>query len=583
MDYLVVPRCGLCRFDFTENEVITIRRSSPIKNGHYITHPLSELEDDGNSYPARHPRSRRAGGRRTGYHADCIRQRDCPSVPRLSDATSYAYGPPPGENARRLRWVRSRLASVIYYAVACRLPYELCDMIARYGVREYALYISKKFCQDNTAAEFRIDVRKPVWARYAFLDGLRYIASLANKPLWSDAVSLSRPEPDIRVAYVVEDHLGVRDVRFGGFFYKPPQDHTKPGLWWRTVELLHQKLVGQTDGTKLRRLICPSTDPIAPYHIPSMDVLWATLPRCLERFDLLKLMKTYQPVRMMALRLDENVTGYSFCWNRCTIAIKAHSDGEDLSVYKNTLPYRPDALWIYIPLRQGERITEIWLRLHVEAIQSTLVVITSTGRVHFMGAYPILHQSEFKYRLLYKADPSHGPFYLDESPAGIQAVAYMYISNKVENFPPLAPLPHPDCHPSEEFLYTSACVDNVTHVRLCRAKSSSVITGLVFEYADGHRESVGQTRLDWLGDAILIDPSEKMWLKFSRYTGRFPRVVDAGFSPISKSMGHTKEYFYIMWHGILHWWVSLNQCWLYQDGRESFSENHRRELLLSEW
>lgn len=77
---------------------------------------------------------------------------------------------------------------------------------------------------------------------------------------------------------------------------------------------------------------------------------------------------------MTALRLDKEVTGYSFCWDDHIIALKAHVSGEDFSYYKDVMSNHPHALWLYIPLRKRERITEIWQRRREYSREVALIV-----------------------------------------------------------------------------------------------------------------------------------------------------------------------------------------------------------------
>ncbi|KAI1357834.1 hypothetical protein F5Y08DRAFT_323278 [Xylaria arbuscula] len=337
-----------------------------------------------------------------------------------------------------------------------------------------------------------------------------------------------------------------------------------PGLWWRTVRVHGPELGGQTDGSKLRRLFCPVTG-----HTPGSSVLWAAPQPYSERLRLTMLMEPSDPLRMTSLRLDKGVTGYSFCWDNYVIALKAHSHREDLSYYKYIMSSHPHALWLHIPLRPRERITEIWQRRRKHGRELALIAVTNIDRICVMGAYPKSCWHLSSYDLLYKAQPDKGSFFIDESPAGIRAVASGPLAGgTVARRLPTALSPYPESMPFEDYLYTMASVENVTHVRLCRAKSDSIITGLVFKYTDGHQECVGQTRLDCLEDSTMIDVSRKMWLRISRSPYGFPQVVDMGVSPTSKSGG---EYLYITWHGILEWWFSLNQCRLYHNGQASLS------------
>jgi hypothetical protein len=185
-----------------------------------------------------------------------------------------------------------------------------------------------------------------------------------------------------------------------------------------------------------------------------------------------------------------------------------------------------------------------------------------------MGAYPKRCWRPCSYELLYKANPDEGSFFIDQSPAGIHAVASGSLARgTTARSLPIASSLYPESMSFEDFLYTTASVENVAYVRLCRAESNSIITGLVFGYVDGHQESVGQTRLDRLEAPVIIDTSQKMWLEVSRSNRGCPQVVDMGFSPTFKF----NEGRYITWRGILEWWFSLNQCQLYHNGQASLS------------
>lgn len=215
-------------------------------DGGSVIIPFTAFKDGVCAYDPCYPGCLHQDKRLDGYHADCVRHKGCLSVPNLVAATSYSYEPWPGENVRRLRWVRSRLATIIYLSLARRLPYDLSYIVACYCVREYALQTSTKFFQNNSAADFRIELSKPVRARYASLDGVSYIVSLANEPSSGNVVPISLSGAPIRAVFVAEDHLGVREVLFTG----PSgmvQGHPRPGLWWRTVRVDGHELEGQTD------------------------------------------------------------------------------------------------------------------------------------------------------------------------------------------------------------------------------------------------------------------------------------------------------------------------------------------------
>ncbi|KAI0871556.1 hypothetical protein GGS24DRAFT_471244 [Hypoxylon argillaceum] len=552
-DFCITPRCRLCRFNFIEDDNIVILRP----DGRVVTLPFGTVEDNTCTYKPCSPGCRHWDGNLTGYHTNCLQlggYKLTTTTPKLSDVTSYTYDPWPGEDTRRFHWMRSRFASIIYSSLSLRLPIEVCDMIAQYCICGYASHISNKFCHENISHNFGINLSKPVWARYASFDGLVYIVSLTNYPTWDDVEPILLPDTPVHTVYVAEDHLGVREVHFNKV-----RHHPAPGLWWRTIRMHTPQLHGRTDGSKLRRLVCPG-------HKSDDDVLWAAPQLCPERLRLIKLTASTAPFKMALLKLDSEVIGYTFCWNNRIIALKPHSYKEDLSYYKYIAADYPHALWSYVPLRSYERIIEIWQRRRKYGKEIAFIAITNQDRILVIGAHPKPCWPPCSYELLYKAKPDEGPFYIDESPAGICAVAsWPSTGRTVTRRLPAALSPYPHSMSYEDYLYTTASVENVSHVRPCRVES--IITGLVFDYADGHRECVGQIRLDCLEAPTMIDVSQKMWLKVSLSPRGFPQVVDVGFSPKSKS----DEYICIVWRGSLEWWVSLNQCQLYHDGQASLS------------
>ncbi|KAI8625595.1 hypothetical protein F5Y19DRAFT_489415 [Xylariaceae sp. FL1651] len=516
-DHFCIPlRCGLCRFDLVRDVDVT-------PDGRFVTFPFPpwNFVDDDSIYEPCYPGCLHDGQRLMGCHVDCIQRGISYSlpIPELFNATAYAYSPSPGEDLRRLRWMRRRLITIIHIFLSKSLSYEVCDIIARYLLLEYALQIISEFCQ-SAASDFFVDLSKPVWACYASLDGLAYIISLTNNPTLDNTKPILQPDAPIKTIYVAEDHLGVREVHFA----IPTPDCHRPGLWWRTVRVHRTTLFGETDGFKLRRVY----DTRAGRAISTFgsDVLWAT-PRVFTkrlRFSNIRiqtmLKKSAEPLRMTPFRLEEG--------NWDLLALKAHTSREDLSYYKYVAVNNPKALWVYIPIRLHERITEIWrcfsiYRSGKYSDNAALILVTNIGRTYFIGQYPKPEKS-LEYKLLYKRLLDNDLLFVDNGPVGIYTVA--------------------------------SGVENVAYFRLCRAKPGSIITGLIFEYTDGHRES-------------------KLWLRISLSYDGFPHVVDTGFSLVS---GPREEYLYITWHGVLEWWFSFNQCRLYHDGQASLSD---RPLLLS--
>jgi hypothetical protein len=108
---------------------------------------------------------------------------------------------------------------------------------------------------------------------------------------------------------------------------------------------------------------------------------------------------------------------------------------------------------------------------------------------------------------------------------------------------------------------TTAALDGVVEVVPCTswAPGSTGIVGLIFTYSDGHREAVGQIRLDHLLAPMRVDQTGDMWLGFRQLS--YGIVIEALRLIHSNGKtiygGNTSEnglrWYRVVWRGRLDW------------------------------
>lgn len=130
---------------------------------------------------------------------------------------------------------------------------------------------------------------------------------------------------------------------------------------------------------------------------------------------------------------------------------------------------------------------------------------------------------------------------------------------------------------------TTAQLEDIVEVVPCRswAPGSTGIVGLVFTYSDGHREAVGQVRLDHLLSPIRVEPTGDMWLGV-RYLS-YGTVVEAMrlIPSTGKTIygGNSSEaglhWYRIVWRGRLDWLFWYGRCFVsYHE--QPVSDEHRQ-------
>lgn len=269
------------------------------------------------------------------------------------------------------------------------------------------------------------------------------------------------------------------------------------------------------------------------------------------------------------------ITAYSICWDMRTWAIHAHQPGEDLAFYTSDTVCK-HAFWSYFPINPGEFVVEIWKRWRRLDRELALVFKTNQGRLYLLEPQQRECWGECHWTLINQPKPSAATISYNEGEYGIQQFVFETPGPTPNSLPPTlpqAPSPFPESTSLEDYFYSSAVLDDVAEVAICKTPGGERVTGLLLRYIGGREACVGSIRLDYLDLPVRVlgGESTKMWLEFicgSR--GVFIRTVQ--FARPECSTGEEASqasWFEVSMCGLLEWWFSSYQSKLYYGGRAS--------------
>ncbi|KAI1496791.1 hypothetical protein F5X99DRAFT_51199 [Biscogniauxia marginata] len=584
----VAPRCRLCLFSISKNESIIAVTEAGSKTAEFPYPNSNNFTDSGlrlKLAPCRalcsHP-----NGLVIGYHSKCFSFASRSKYLSLASsfkpflrATEYSFEPPESEQSRR----RTRIQMIMdakLDAIYMKFPTEICSIINEHldqsyedRVRHWAITTTAITLERALSGRFGyhalVNTNSSIWAQYVYLDGIQYISALSNIPEGdTNACVLDIGKAQlIDTLYVLEDHLGVRQIIFArseDIIEVPCVNDGVRGTWWQTISTSSKALQVESDGFKLR---CITTTTLTESHHVT---LWSA-PMPQHQIDLLHFHSILPPnsgltspktLRMASLKSNsDEITGYSGCWNGRIISLHAHSEGEDMSFYRSSDIRLRNAAWIYTPLDSGETIVSLWRRCGKWQHYVPLTFQTNKGRVATIGPYAESGRFAARHTTrVFTAPEGATRIYFDDSPIGISRLA---TSSPAEE----GPAPSQNASSSRpfgtcitEFIYTSAFLHNVAEVIPCRQRygTSSRITGLLICYSDKSRACVGEFRLDSVAATLQVGSSPKLYLGFARTEFTYPHVVRMELFPPED--GGSLEWLELPWEGKLEWWFSYWEC-----------------------
>ncbi|RTE78076.1 hypothetical protein BHE90_007448 [Fusarium euwallaceae] len=124
-----------------------------------------------------------------------------------------------------------------------------------------------------------------------------------------------------------------------------------------------------------------------------------------------------------------------------------------------------------------------------------------------------------------------------------------------------------------EYWYTSCSMKGASKIYLCvdgvvSSRWYQTLTGLLVEFADGHRDSVGWVRLDWLTEPIALDTRDNLYIRRAGNQLFFERATFETQKPATKPNKRRLE---VRQADTLEWCFSIRP-------RRNFLSNGRDDL-----
>ncbi|KAM0415904.1 hypothetical protein ACHAPT_013115 [Fusarium lateritium] len=236
-----------------------------------------------------------------------------------------------------------------------------------------------------------------------------------------------------------------------------------------------------------------------------------------------------------------------------------------------------DAAWLFLPVYGDEVITEIWEGMTTEQYVWSVRMKTSKNRIfHIEGVsyQPTSFYNGVPWTLVDQSgkEPSRvssqcwtlygishlafeSPRLRDKGDAGSIRAGEPDIPKQVEII-------------EEQVFITSATLENLAKITPCRHADKLGISRMLLTYTDGHREVLGEIRLNGLQDPVYLTPGrDTMWLGFKhndvRTKDSCPYVAEVAFTPLDVV---PKDVLVVSLRGRLVWWWSCYQdCLIFED------------------
>ncbi|CAD6456659.1 127314ca-dd94-4fbc-9c12-f5e5b2e313b3 [Sclerotinia trifoliorum] len=363
-----------------------------------------------------------SGLRSSCFYGKCYSFRLYAVSPKFLATTEYSFRPPIFEEQRRRDRMLHILAKRLMASWTKRLSDELCWMIAGHLIRECAIIIVQELANEDSANDSIIDLSRNVYVRYIMIEGTRYIRSLRNS-----TQSMSKPgetlllesqnSSDVRNVYIGEDHLGIRQIQLSS------SSKSIPGLWWRQFSKSYCicKIRTRTDGLKLRDLV-ESEQQIftAPARIN-----WPVRAPNVSIVDLSSLQAPLEEPKGLRMSFFECnsafTTGYSLATNGVSIAtVHTHNEELDLTFHEEVDSFFGRSMvWIYMPVDDGEYVTEICRRFgfrHIRPNSLGLMFTTNRQRTTLFGCYkpPPSSNADYQFDRIYTPPQTPSRIYFNE-------------------------------------------------------------------------------------------------------------------------------------------------------------------------
>ncbi|KAF4955361.1 hypothetical protein FGADI_4606 [Fusarium gaditjirri] len=435
------------------------------------------------------------------------------------------------EEKKALQWARSNLTEALSLHFArssstAQLQLSRTSValqsIARSLLLEYLTMTTT--ARLTSPREFTILLTKPIFAQITDFHGTKYIAVLANNKneIPGNAIHLFQPleGQTANIVYVAASHLGVVQLVV--------TDSTTwlevgevPDIWWFTIDVPcgDCMLLAHQDGIKIRKLSAPE------WYVACMETQLqeqsdhgTAFPVPIHPRELRWFQPANRPGRMVSLKMNQPgmVVGITTFW----VIILARAHIHVLEKGRRGPESRgPNTVSLSSPFEDGEKVSEVWVGI-TQNVVGGLGVRTNKGREIYHAHATRLHETSWAL-----ADHPQGSektmYYGSDAPVGVGALAFRSPppSRPLSQFDPLATMPP---IPSfrycvEDFFGGSVGLEGVVEVTFCRLEHKpEIISGMLFRFAGGRREVLGEVRLSGQQKPMLLggEGREVMYLEF---------------------------------------------------------------------
>ncbi|RSL62658.1 hypothetical protein CEP54_005590 [Fusarium duplospermum] len=593
--YYASKRCRLCQFSLRGGDFVVTRTVNNVANISDTNLILcAEIAHERFSPEFALRTNFRSTNAVRLFHSFCVKFKHFIITDDFLAVTEHSIGLSELEERQRLKRIQHLLAPKISNLLSAKLPFEVMTMISSYLVRESAMITAKHQSMFSQSSDITVDLSKDVYASYSVLDGVRYVKSLRN--LDTDQrgeyrrVLNAKEKSTIGKIRICEDHLGIRFVQF-----LPPNGSSSkvPVVkgWWRdispsrgsgdTSQVKFSTIRVESDGIKLRRI----TDTFDEYaKLKNPHVTWPSPDYPSNKIDLIsdnyivQHFTVSRNVRMTYFDCNApGVTGYTMVSQGHWVStIHAHGKGDDSDFYKELDACFGDQVVVYMPVDQGEYITDIqrrWMgRLRGSFFDLTFK--TNRGRQTIFGSEngplmvllvdTILRPSQQGSRIYFN---KVGP----ENETSVRFIACDEpFKPPIQRWLPPRPAPTitdpPFLNLDKNPWFASRCnLEGVKEVTLCRDVSLShrPVIGILVQYTDGHRECLGQFRFDRSLETIQADQSGGLHIDLQEIEDEDSMyVVDVRGFPLgdpSVCPGN-ESWVEAPWSGTLEWKFRREDC-----------------------
>ncbi|KAF5982935.1 hypothetical protein FBULB1_4047 [Fusarium bulbicola] len=220
---------------------------------------------------------------------------------------------------------------------------------------------------------------------------------------------------------------------------------------------------------------------------------------------------------------------------------------------------------------------------------------TSKGREVFLGFVGAIPDHDWELAST-PAISNYRSYYESLSSMWIGGLAFEYPSPVTQGVPPFDPTtilpPMPDFrYCVEPFFFSSANLQCLSEITVCQIPDIRGISGLLLTYTNGHKEALGEVRLNCLEPPIDVGKQDRIWLRFeydpTGIIDENPRLVEISFSRIEPTIRDGADpaiaglnRLEVLSTDELHWWWSSLQCQVFYEGQGRLQPRDAEKWLL---